>query len=138
MLFPPRQIVNNRSLPCRHAPRPSAVHDSVAAQVCPEEDDWVSTDFEVGDVLTFPCFTVHRGMAGTIKNRVRLSYDARFQPLSEPVEAGSLLPNVPLAWDELYEGWEIDDLKYYWKDLPLEVVKKDPNLNNIDPRICGG
>ena len=56
--------------------------------------------------------------------------DFRYQPLSVPtVDSTSLLPHVGLlTWKQVYEGWGDSDLKYYWKELDLEVRELDWSL----------
>jgi len=59
---------------------------------------------------------------------IRLSLDVRYQPLNEEIEARSLAPHCNLTWEEIYAGWKSDDLKYYWKDLPLKFAPWDETL----------
>lgn len=108
----------------------------IAAQTCPGEDDWVAGDFELGDVLTFPALTVHRALPSQRRERIRLSFDVRYQPLSEPVEEKSLLPHCGLTWEQIYENWDSDRLQYYWKDLPLRRSGWNPTLLQPGRRIC--
>ena len=57
--------------------------------------------------------------------RIRLSLDYRYQPVSEPVHASSLKPHMGvLDWDEIYRDWSDDALKYYWKQLDLTVTRE--------------
>lgn len=109
---------------------------AIAAQTCPWEDDWVEGDFAIGDVLTFPSFTVHRALPIHHRDRIRLSLDVRYQPLGEPVEAKSLQPHCGLAWDEIYAGWEREDLRHYWRHLPLTLSPWDPSYLQPKRRIC--
>lgn len=46
---------------------------------------WLTADFEAGDLLTFPLFTVHIGLDNQTE-RLRLSSDTRYQPASEPAD----------------------------------------------------
>ena len=43
-----------------------------------------------------------------------------------------LTPHEPsqLTWDDIYPGWQMDDLKYYWKDYDNPVVERD--LSYVD------
>ena len=43
-----------------------------------------------------------------------------------------LTPHDPsqLSWDDVYPGWQSDDLKYYWKDYDNPVVERD--LSYVD------
>lgn len=83
---------------------------AIAAQLCPGDDEWATDEFAAGDVLIFPCLTVHKALPSRFPGRIRLSLDVRYQPADEPVEAKSLLPHCALSWEEIYAGWERDDL----------------------------
>jgi hypothetical protein len=109
---------------------------NIAAQLCPGETEWVASDFEAGDVLTFPCYTIHRALPDQLRNRIRMSMDVRYQPANEPVETGSLQPHCGLTWEEIYKNWSNDDLKYYWQQMPLEVVERDHSYPQPERRIC--
>ena len=75
-----------------------------------------------GDVLIHNCLTVHRGLANEA-NAMRVSMDARYQPLSAPIGEKYLgVSHQMRSWDALYAGWEGDDYKYYWEDLDLDIV----------------
>jgi hypothetical protein len=97
---------------------------------------WVEGDFALGDVLTFPAFTVHKALPSQLADRIRLSFDVRYQPLSEPVEEKSLLPHCGLTWEQVYENWRTDGLKYYWRKLPLTYSGWNPKLLQPERRIC--
>jgi ectoine hydroxylase-related dioxygenase (phytanoyl-CoA dioxygenase family) len=107
-----------------------------AVPLCPHETEWVEGDYEIGDVLTFPCHTVHKALRCQFKDRIRLSLDVRYQPLDEPVENRSLNPHCPLTWEQIYEGWKTDDLKYYWRRLPLQMSAWDDGYLQPRRRIC--
>lgn len=116
---------------------PAAGAGNIAAQLCPHETDWVDEDYLAGDVLTFPSFTVHKGRPCRLKDQMRLSLDVRYQPIDEPVEPASLRPHCDLDWEQIYAGWTRDDLKYYWRSLPLTFSTFDDTLLQPGaPRIC--
>lgn len=109
----------------------------IATQLCPGETDWLEADFAAGDVLTFPSYTIHKALRCQQKDQIRLSFDVRYQPIDEVVEPMSLRPHVDLEWDEIYANWASDELKYYWRSLPLRLSTFDDNL--LQPgarRIC--
>ncbi len=86
---------------------------------------WRSVDFRAGDVLLFHSHTVHRALPNEDPQRLRLSVDYRYQPISHPVVADSLLPHFARSdWDSLYTGWRAPELKRYWERLPLTVVER--------------
>ena len=91
--------------------------------------EWVEGDLQTGDVVIFHSQTVHRSLPNQTNDRIRLSCDYRYQPLSLPVEKKSLEPHVDLmTWEEAYAGWATDDLKYYWRDLDLVQTEFDMDL----------
>lgn len=109
---------------------------NIAVQFCPGPKVWVEGDFEAGDVLTFPCFTVHRALPSRYKDRIRLSMDVRYQAASEEVERKSLLPHCPLSWEEIYANWDDDRLKYYWEKAEPTISPWDDTLVQPARRIC--
>lgn len=116
--------------------QPAGGAGGIAVQLCPWNQGWLAGDFEMGDVLTFPSYTVHRALNAGVPDRIRLSLDVRYQPVREEVEEKSLLPHCSLTWEEIYAGWQQDDLKYYWRRLPLTYSEWDPRLLQPSRRIC--
>jgi hypothetical protein len=58
--------------------------------------------------------------------RLRVSADYRYQGVSQPVVEDSLLPHYGrMGWDEIYEGWQQEELKYYWKRLPVNIAARN-------------
>jgi len=108
----------------------------IAAQLCPAENDWVEGDFSAGDILTFPSHTVHKALRCQDKELIRLSLDIRFQSVNEPIEERSLLPHCDLSWDEIYSGWENEELQYYWRKYPLGIAPWDDSHLQPKRRIC--
>ncbi len=109
-----------------------------AVQLCPWESHWVEADYEAGDVLTFHSMTVHKALRSQSKDELRLSLDVRYQPLADPVEQGSLgLHFKEMTWEEVYKDWKSDDLKYYWRKLPLKMSSPwDAGYLQAKRRIC--
>ena len=70
------------------------------------------------------------------KELIRLSLDVRYQSADEPVEQKSLLPHCDLTWEEIYEGWESDELKYYWEKEPLSIAPWEDSYMQPSTRIC--
>ena len=86
---------------------------------------WVTNDFSAGDVLLFGALTVHASLHNAT-GRMRLSVDFRYQCEGEPASDLVLQPHFQrLSWDQIYAGWESDELKYYWRDLEFPVVPYD-------------
>ena len=90
----------------------------------PADSVWAVSGLQCGDVLLFKSTTAHQGVDNMSGDRIRLSVDFRYQPLSHPVRRTSMQPHREwLSWDEVYEGWPDDDpVKYYWKDWALNLV----------------
>lgn len=115
-------------------------------QLCADETDWVGGDFAAGDVLTFPCFTVHQACPMRAADEIRLSLDVRYQRASDPVCDRSLLchalsptTNDIASWDEIYADWtdEDTDLMYYWDKARLSLTSfDDAFLEPGQRRIC--
>lgn len=86
--------------------------------------DWVGGRINAGDVAIFHSLTVH---SSTLSNssQLRCSVDCRFQSYDEAVSPTEIVfPNRAKggrAWETTYAGWKRDDLKYYWRDLPLRL-----------------
>ena len=84
---------------------------------------WVTTEFNMGDVLLFPALTVHAALHNASEFFVRLSVDFRYQLEGERLTEGCLEPHFQrLSWEDVYAGWRSDELQYYWRDLDYEVV----------------
>lgn len=115
---------------------PWAGAGGIATQLCPGETEWLTADYEAGDVLTFPSHTVHCGSKGWIRDEIRLSMDVRYQPAHEPIEANSLLPHCTLGWPEIYTGWRSDRFQYYWKKQNVEITPWDDSYSKPERRIC--
>jgi ectoine hydroxylase-related dioxygenase (phytanoyl-CoA dioxygenase family) len=96
------------------------------AVVSPELQEscrWVTTDFDLGDVLLFPSLAVHAALDNADEFDMRLSVDFRYQCEGEALTDIVLHPHFQrLSWDEIYAGWPEGGHRYYWKDLDYEVV----------------
>lgn len=104
--------------------------------LCNEEEIWLQTGFEAGDVLTFPSTTVHLGLPNQLGDIVRLSCDFRYQPLDEPIEEKSLQPHgLVLEWEEIYAGWKNKDLQYYWEKHALKKSTWDESIRGPKPSV---
>ena len=91
------------------------------------DEDWVSSQFNLGDVLFFHSHTVHQGLPNRSGDRLRLSADFRYQRASEPVIYQVLTPHQGrLTWEEVYAGWKSDKYQYHWKKFTLTTVTKVP------------
>ncbi|MEM7030138.1 MAG: phytanoyl-CoA dioxygenase family protein [Chloroflexota bacterium] len=88
--------------------------------------EWVSSPFNLGDVLFFHSHTVHQGMPNKSGDRLRLSVDYRYQRASDPVMELVLTPHQNrLSWEEVYQGWKSDQYQYHWQKYTLTPVPKE-------------
>jgi hypothetical protein len=84
-------------------------------------EQWLSTDFKAGDVLIFHSHTLHCSLPNHSK-RMRLSVDYRFQRQQEPMTQTCLNPHFGrISWENIYENWQSNKFKYYWKSLDLQI-----------------
>lgn len=91
----------------------------------PLEGTWVNNPFKQGDVLIFHSMAVHKGVSNA-SDRLRMSIDARYQKISDPIAPGSLLPHAqPAEWADIYADWPTSDLQFYWKKWDMEVKEYD-------------
>lgn len=127
-----RRSHHNGTLPIQ----PARGAGGIAVPLCPGEVDWVEGDFMAGDILTFPSHTIHKALRCQWKDQIRLSLDVRYQPLDEPIEAKSLLPHCDLTWEQIYAGWQHDDLKYYWHNFPIQLSSWEDSYLQPRRRIC--
>ncbi|MCX7381260.1 MAG: phytanoyl-CoA dioxygenase family protein, partial [Alphaproteobacteria bacterium] len=89
------------------------------------EGRWATSGFHQGDVLFFHSLAVHKGIPNR-SDKLRMSMDVRYQLASLPFNPDNANADAqPLPWDEIYAGWKSDDLKYYWKKLPLNLAEFD-------------
>jgi ectoine hydroxylase-related dioxygenase (phytanoyl-CoA dioxygenase family) len=94
----------------------------------PREDakggDWVGGRINAGDAVIFHSLTVHSSTLSTA-DHLRCSMDCRFQSYDDEVSPFEIVfPNQAKggrSWETTYADWEHDDLKYYWRDLPLRI-----------------
>lgn len=107
----------------------------IQAQLC-TEDDWVGSAFEPGDVLTFTSLTVHRAIPATARDKIRLSMDVRYQAADQPIEERALRNHAQVEWDEIYRGWDTDDVQFYWSSSTPRLSPWDDRLMQPSQRIC--
>jgi ectoine hydroxylase-related dioxygenase (phytanoyl-CoA dioxygenase family) len=103
------------------------------AELGPQYDglDWVGGDLQVGDMLVFHSLTVHRSLPNR-GSAMRLSVDYRFQREGDALTEGCLQPHFGrLSWDDVYAGWQRDDLKHYWREKDYTIEEWDSSLHEI-------
>jgi hypothetical protein len=86
---------------------------------------WVTGAFRAGDALIFRDVTVHKALPNRTRE-IRMSFDARYQPVSQPIADTNMVPYAGCGtWEDVYAGWERTDGQYHWKDLALDIVPLD-------------
>ena len=82
--------------------------------------EWVSGQINAGDVLIFHSLTVHAA-SPNLSKQLRLSLDCRFQDYNRVFNPTNVVfaGESGKSWEKTYAGWHSEDLKYYWKKLPL-------------------
>jgi ectoine hydroxylase-related dioxygenase (phytanoyl-CoA dioxygenase family) len=94
--------------------------------------DWVGGAINAGDVLIFHSLTVHAATANRSK-QLRISLDCRFQDYQRVLNPANLAfaGESGKSWEKTYSGWPSDELKYYWKGLPLNLKPSKPELEEL-------
>lgn len=94
--------------------------------------DWVGGQINAGDVLIFHSLTVHAA-SPNLSNQIRISLDCRFQDYRRVLNPANLVfaGDSGKSWDKTYAGWHSDDLKYYWKRLPLELRPSKAEIDTL-------
>ena len=95
-------------------------------------DRWVEGELRAGDVLIFHSLTVHEALPN-LSNNLRISLDCRFQNYLRPVNPGTLVFSASRrrSWEKTYANWQHDDLKYYWRKLPLTFKPNTTELADL-------
>lgn len=108
--------------------------------LCTDVDDnsleWHASPFAAGDVIVFHSLTIHKAFPNTTTDRLRLSCDFRYQPLTDPTLGwNSLRPHMQLhGWEKIYSGWKRDTYKYYWQKYALHMIP-DVHPEKVEPTV---
>jgi hypothetical protein len=98
-----------------------------------DSQDWLTAEYNAGDVLVFHAFSVHRAFPNR-SNQLRLSVDYRYQSASDPIKPDTLIPHgygrgtIP-SWKQLTADWS----SLSWIDVPhrIQIVQcADDNRPN--------
>jgi ectoine hydroxylase-related dioxygenase (phytanoyl-CoA dioxygenase family) len=92
--------------------------------------EWVGGDIHAGDVLIFHSLTVHAA-SPNVSDQMRISVDCRFQDCARVINPAILAfaGESGKSWEKTYADWRSNDLKFYWKKLPL---KFNPSLAELE------
>lgn len=96
---------------------------NVQCEIFDDETIWHVSDVQQGDVIIFHSCTVHAAQPNVSEKVVRMSVDTRFCDYGAPVFSSNKEPHhgwriETLNWENIYQGWENQDLQYYWQDYP--------------------
>jgi phytanoyl-CoA dioxygenase PhyH len=111
-------------------------HDQTNIPAIPEGTalgtNWVGGQINAGDVLIFHSLTVHEA-SPNLSNRLRISLDCRFQDYGRVLNPGNLaFAGVSgKSWETTYASWRSDDLKYYWKTMPLTLKPSKSEIGQL-------
>jgi ectoine hydroxylase-related dioxygenase (phytanoyl-CoA dioxygenase family) len=95
-------------------------------------DDWVGGHVNAGDVLIFHSLTVHAASPNA-SDRMRISLDCRFQDARRVLNPSNLVfsGESGKSWEKTYTGWQSDNLKFYWKSIPLTFDPSKAELEHL-------
>ena len=94
--------------------------------------EWVGGPIHAGDGLIFHSLTEHAA-APNLSRQLRISLDCRFQDYRRVLNPANLAfaGDSGKSWEKTYASWESDDLKYYWKSLPLNLKPSKLELEEL-------
>jgi ectoine hydroxylase-related dioxygenase (phytanoyl-CoA dioxygenase family) len=95
-------------------------------------DGWAGGQVDAGDVLIFHSLTVHAA-SPNYSDQLRLSLDCRFQDARRVLNPANLVfsGESGKSWEKTYAGWSSDELKFYWKKIPLTLKPSKAELANL-------
>ena len=95
-------------------------------------EEWVGGNVNAGDVLIFHSLTVHAA-SPNLSNQMRLSLDCRFQDAQRVLNPSNLVfaGESGKSWEKTYAEWKSDELKYYWKRIPLRLEPSRVELERL-------
>jgi ectoine hydroxylase-related dioxygenase (phytanoyl-CoA dioxygenase family) len=95
-------------------------------------DDWAGGDVYAGDVLIFHSLTVHAA-SPNVSRQMRISLDCRFQDARRVINPSNLVfaGESSKSWEKTYATWKSDQLKFYWKSIPLTFAPSKEELEHL-------
>jgi ectoine hydroxylase-related dioxygenase (phytanoyl-CoA dioxygenase family) len=93
---------------------------------------WVGGHVNAGDVLIFHSLTVHAA-SPNFSDQLRISLDCRFQDARRVLNPANLVfaGESGKSWEKTYAGWHSEDLKFYWKRVPLTLKPSKAELAHV-------
>jgi hypothetical protein len=94
--------------------------------------EWVGGHVHAGDVLLFHSLTVHAA-SPNLSERLRVSLDCRFQDSRRVLNPSNLVfgGESGKSWEKTYARWTSDELKFYWKRIPLNLSPTKAELAHL-------
>jgi ectoine hydroxylase-related dioxygenase (phytanoyl-CoA dioxygenase family) len=94
--------------------------------------EWIGGQVNAGDVLLFHSLTVHAA-APNQSQQLRISLDCRFQDCRRVLNPANLTfaGESGKSWEKTYSSWNAENLKYYWKKLPLELQPSRAEIEQL-------
>jgi ectoine hydroxylase-related dioxygenase (phytanoyl-CoA dioxygenase family) len=94
--------------------------------------EWVGGQVNAGDVLIFHSLTVHAAFPN-VSEQIRLSLDCRFQDARRVLNPSNLVfaGESGKSWEKTYANWQFDNLKFYWKSMPLTFKPSREELEEL-------
>jgi len=111
-------------------------HDRAFIPAIPETDalgdGWVGGPINAGDVLIFHSLTVHAA-SPNVSKQLRISLDCRFQNYQRAINPANLAfsGESGKSWETTYSKWHSNDLKYYWRSLPLQFKPSRAEIEEL-------
>jgi ectoine hydroxylase-related dioxygenase (phytanoyl-CoA dioxygenase family) len=95
-------------------------------------NNWAGGPVNAGDVLIFHSLTVHAA-SPNVSDRMRISLDCRFQDAHRVLNPSNLVfsGESGKSWEKTYAGWQSDNLKFYWKSIPLTFNPSKEELEHL-------
>jgi ectoine hydroxylase-related dioxygenase (phytanoyl-CoA dioxygenase family) len=95
-------------------------------------DEWVGGQVNAGDVLIFHSLTVHAA-SPNLSTQLRVSLDCRFQDARRVLNPANLVfsGESGKSWEKTYAGWQSDDLKFYWRKIPLTLKPSKAEIEQL-------
>jgi ectoine hydroxylase-related dioxygenase (phytanoyl-CoA dioxygenase family) len=93
--------------------------------------DWVSSGFELGDILIFHSLTIHKSLENQSES-MRISVDYRYQREGENMSRACLRPHFSQdSWERIYSDWKRPELQYYWRDKNVVFQDWDADIHAL-------
>lgn len=128
LLPTPKALGGLELVPASHRVNYEPKEDGESNELLSLAQEWHTNDYDVGDLVVFHSKIVHAGGGNHLENRLRVSVEARFQPIAEPIREDCLEPHWHhlglVTWEDIYRDWPEDcTAKHFWKRLPLQITR---------------